>query len=143
MGGDRGSIPRRGSDDEISEDEDNEILQNTADNDSAIETANLRNFPDLLRLNKLGWNTTTSSMTQSTEETFPPSKCSGAKPKKPSTNGPWPRSNTPPCDRPTDPWRGLGSQDQLMCENKEKNITTTEKIVENEENTLDPIEDME
>ena len=75
------------SDDKISEDEDNEILQNTAENDSAIETANLRNFPDLLRLNKSGWDTNTSSITQSTRETFPPSKCGGAKPKKLSTNG--------------------------------------------------------
>ena len=108
------------SGDKISEDEDNEILQNTAENDSAIETANLRNFPDLLRLNKSGWNTNTSSMTQSTKETFPPSKCSGAKPKKPSTNGSWLRSNTPPCDRPPDPWRGLSSQDQLMWKNEEK-----------------------
>lgn len=38
--------------DEFSENEDNEILQNTAENNSAIETANLKNFPDLLRLNK-------------------------------------------------------------------------------------------
>merc|ERR1712121_243897 len=49
------------SDDEISDDEDNEVLQNTAANDSAIETANLRNFPDLLRLNTSGWNTNTSN----------------------------------------------------------------------------------
>ena len=69
------------SDNKISEDEDNEILQNTAENDSAIETANLRNFPDLLRLNRSGWNTNTSGMTQPTEETFPTSKSSGAKPK--------------------------------------------------------------
>merc|ERR1712240_349450 len=102
MGGDRGSIPRRGSDDEISEDEDNEILQNTAENDSAIETANLRNFPDLLRLNKLGWNTNTACMTQPTEETFPMSNVSEA-------DGLWPRCNTPP-----DPWLVLSLHKQLI-----------------------------
>ena len=91
------------SGDKISEDEYNEILQNTAENDSAIETANLRNFPDLLRLNRSGWNTSISGMTQSNEETFPTLKCSGAKSKKPSTYGSWPRSNTPPYDRPPDP----------------------------------------
>ena len=105
---------------ENSDDEDNEVLQNTAANDSAIETANLRNFPDLLRLNRSGWNTNTSGMTQPTEGTFPTSECSGAKPKQPSTNALWPRNNTPPCDRPPDPWRGLISQDQLMCDNTGK-----------------------
>ena len=69
-------------------------------------------------------------MTQSNDETFPTLKCSGAKPKKPSTYGSWPRSNTPPYDRPPDPWRGLSSQDQLMWKNEQETIPTTVKLVE-------------
>ena len=57
------------TDDEISVDEDSEIFHNTAGNDSAIETANLRNFPDLLRIQNSNQETT------SDEETTPPSKC--------------------------------------------------------------------
>ena len=64
------------SDDDISEDEDNEILHNRPENDSAIETGNLRNFPDLLCLHNLGQDTNNSGITHSTRETFPPSKCS-------------------------------------------------------------------
>merc|ERR1711867_338780 len=45
------------TDEDISEDEDNEILYNMAENDSAIETGNLRNFPDLLRLHGSGQDT--------------------------------------------------------------------------------------
>ena len=54
-------------------DEDNKILQNRPENDSAIETANLRNFPDLLRLHNSGQDTNNSGITHSTRETFPPS----------------------------------------------------------------------
>ena len=103
-------------------------------------------------------------MTQSTEETFPPSKCSGARPKKPLTICSWPRSNTPPLrevilpqieqtpyqsvrvppyDKPPEPWRGFGSQDQLMCEDEEHNVTNTIKLIERKTKTPDPIEDME
>ena len=153
------------TDDETSEDEDNEILQNTAENDSAIETANLRNFPDLLRLTKSGQDTNTSGITQSTRETLPPSKCSGARPKKPLPIGSWPERNNPrlrevilpqleqtPCprgvcvppyDEPPEPWCGFGSQDQLMCEEEEHSVTNTIKLVERETKTPDPIKDME
>ena len=99
-----------------------------AENDSAIETANLRNFPDLLRLTKSGQDTNTSGITQSTRETFPLSECSGARPKKPLNIGSWPRSKTPPLrevilpqieqtpyqgvrvpphNKPPEPWHGL------------------------------------
>ena len=59
---------------------------------------------------------------------------SGAKPTKPSTDGSWPRSNTPPCDRPPDPWLGLSLQQKLIP-------TITNPGVKEEENS-DPIEDM-
>ena len=118
------------SDDEMSENEDNEILQNTAENDSAIETANLRNFPDLLRLNKSSWNT--SYMTQPTEEPIPMPKFTEAEPKQPSTDGSGPRSNTPPCDRPPDPWVGLSLQHKLMGGNKGE---TTTNLGEKEKQT--------
>ena len=123
------------SDDDISEDEDNEILQNMAENDSAIEIVNLRNFPDLLRLHGSGQDTN-SGITHPTRETFPPSKCKGARPKEPLPIGSWPRRNNPPLrevilpqleqtpcprgvcvppyDKPPEPWCGFGSQDQLM-----------------------------
>ena len=68
------------SDDDISEDEDNEILHNMAENDSAIETANLRNFPDLLRIQCSGQDPN-SGNTNPPEETFPPCRSKGARPK--------------------------------------------------------------
>merc|ERR1712240_740304 len=46
----------------------------------------------------------------------------------------WPRSNTPPCDRPPDPWLGLSLQQQL--------IPTITNLGEKEKESLDPIEDM-
>ena len=73
-------------------------------------------------------------MTQPTEETFPTSNVSGAEPTKPSTDGSWPRSNTPPCDRPPDPWLGLSLQLKLIP-------TITNPGVKEEENS-DPIKDM-
>ena len=72
------------TDDEISVDEDSEIFHNTAGNDSAIETANLRNFPDLLRIQN------------SNEETTPPSKCTGARPKERLPIDHYQRRNHPP-----------------------------------------------
>ena len=80
------------SDDNISEDEDNEILHNMAENDSAIETANLRNFPDLLRIQCSGQDTN-SGNTNPTEETFPPCRSKGARPKEPLPIASWPRSH--------------------------------------------------
>merc|ERR1712240_219460 len=46
----------------------------------------------------------------------------------------WPRSNTPPCDRPPDPWLGLSLQQQLIP-------TITNPGGKEKENS-DPIEDM-
>ena len=81
------NVPER-SDDKMSENEDNEILQNTAANDSAIETANLRNFPDLLHLKQIKFEHNYSvNMTQPTEETFPMPNISGAEPTQPSADG--------------------------------------------------------
>ena len=121
------------SDDDISEDEDNEILQNRPENDSAIETGNLINFPDLLRLHNSGQDTNNSGITHSTRETFPPSKSLGARPKIPLPIGSWPRRYNPPLrevilphlhqtpcpkgvcvppyDEPPEPWCGSGFQD--------------------------------
>merc|ERR1712089_97387 len=81
------------SDDDISDDDDNEILQNRPENDSAIETANLRNFPDLLRLNISGQDTN-SGITHSTREIA--TTHSGARPKEPWHIGPGPKRNNPP-----------------------------------------------
>lgn len=73
-------------------------------------------------------------MTQPTEETFLMSNVSGAEPTQPSTDGLWPRSNTPPCDRPPEPWLGLSLQQQL--------IPTITNPGEKEKENSDPIEDM-
>ena len=62
------------------------------------------------------------------------SNVSGAEPTQPSTDGLWPRSNTPPCDRPPDPWLGLSLQQQL--------IPTITNPGEKEKENSDPIEDM-
>merc|ERR1712101_76041 len=70
------------TDSDISEDEENEILQNMAENDSAIETRNLRNFPDHLRIHSSGQDTN-SGITNPDEETLPPSRSKGARPKEP------------------------------------------------------------
>merc|ERR1711867_211761 len=156
------------TDDDISDDEDNEILHNMAENDSAIETGNLRNFPDLLRIHNSGQDT------NSDEETLPPSRCTGARPKEHLPIGSWPRRNNPPLrevvlpqlhqtpcprgvcvppyDEPPEPWCGFGSEDQLMdfladkipfYEEEEQSVTKTIKLVEREIKTPDPIKDME
>ena len=75
-------------------------------------------------------------MTQPTEEPFPTSKVSEAEHEQPSTDGLGPRSNTPPCDRPPDPWVGLSLQHELMSGE------TTKNLGEKEKQTSDPIEDM-
>ncbi len=132
---DNPNVPEN-SDDKISEDEDIEDLQNRPENDTAISVGNFLNFPDLLRLNKSGQDTINSEMTHSANETFPPSKSRGARPKKPLPIGSWPRRNNPPLrevilpqleqtpcprgvcvppyDEPPELWCGFGSQDQLM-----------------------------
>ena len=158
------------SDDDISDDEDNEILQNRPENDSAIETANLRNFPDLLRLNISGQDTN-SGITHSTREIA--TTHSGARPKEPWHIGPGPRRINPPfsevilpqlkqrpyqkgvCvppyDEPQEPWCGFGSQDQLMdflseripsCD-EEHSDTNTTKMVNEGRNIHNPIEEIE
>ena len=159
------------TDDDISDDEDNEILHNMAENDSAIETGNLRNFPDLLRIHSSGQDTN-SGITNPDEETLPPSRYKGARPKEPLPIGSWPRRNNPPLrevvlpqlpqtpcpkgvcvppyDEPPEPWCGFGSENELMdflseripmCE--EHSVTNTAKLVERETKTQDPIKDME
>ena len=75
------------SDEEISEDEDIDDLQNRPENDTAISVGNLLNFPDLLRLNTSGQDTSNSEINHSNNETFPPSKSRGTRPKSPLPTG--------------------------------------------------------
>merc|ERR1711867_254437 len=146
------------TDDDISDDEDNEILHNTADNDSAIETGNLRNFPDLLCIHNSGQDTT------SDEETLPPSKCTGARPKERLPIGPRPRRNNPPLrevvlpqiqqtpcpkgvcvppyDEPPEPWCGFGSEKGLIDFLSEVIPSEDEDSVTNTIKQEDPIKDM-
>merc|ERR1711867_147263 len=146
------------TDDDISDDEDNEILHNTADNDSAIETGNLRNFPDLLCIHNSGQDTT------SDEETLPPSKCTGARPKERLPIGPRPRRNNPPLrevvlpqlqqtpcpigvcvppyKEPPEPWCGFGSEKGLIDFLSEVIPSEEEDSVTNTTKQEDPIEDM-
>merc|ERR1712089_31313 len=122
------------TDDDISEDEDNEILHNMAEHDSAIETGNLRNFPDLLRIHSLSQETN-SEITSPTEETFSPCRDKGARRKEPLPIGSRPRCHNPPLrdvvlpqlsqppcpkgvcyppfDEPTEPWCGFGSEEEM------------------------------
>ena len=58
------------SDEEISEDEDIDDLQNRPENDTAINVGNLQNFPDLLRLNTSGQDTSNPEITHSDNKTF-------------------------------------------------------------------------
>merc|ERR1712115_234311 len=146
------------TDDEISVDEDREIFHNTAGNDSAIETANLRNFPDLLRIQNSNKETT------SDEETAPPSKCTGARPKECLPIDHYQRRNhpplrdivlpqlqqtpcpigvcVPPYEEPTEPWCGFGSEKGLMDFLSKVIPSDDEDSVTNTAKQEDPIEDM-
>merc|ERR1712089_105354 len=147
------------TDDETSEDEDNEILLNMAENDSAIETGNLRNFPDLLRIHNSGHET------NSDEETVSLSKVTGARPKEPLHIGSWPRRNNPPLrevvlpqlpqspcpkgvcvppyNEPPEPWYGFGSENELTNFLSERIPMCDEQSVTNTTKKEDPMEDME
>merc|ERR1712120_18596 len=146
------------TDDEISVDEDSEIFHNTAGNDSAIETANLRNFPDLLRIQNSNQETTPD------EETAPPSKCTGARPKERLPIDHYQRRNhpplrdvvlpqlqqtpcpigvcVPPYEEPTEPWCGFGSEKGLMDFLSKVIPSDDEDSVTNTTKQDDPIEDM-
>ena len=142
-----------------------------AENDSAIETANLRNFPDLLRIQCSGQDTN-SGNTNPTEKTFSPYRNKGARPKEPLPIGSWLRSHNPPLrdvvlpqlsqppcpkgvcyppfDEPTEPWGGFGSEEEMWNILSERNpsydehsVANTEKLVEKETISQNPIEDME
>ena len=121
------------SDEEISEDEDINDLQNRPENDTAISVGNLLNFPDLLRLNTLGQDTSNSEINHSDNETFPPSKSRGTRPKSPLPTGTRPRRRHPPLrevvlpqlyqppgaegccvspyDEPPEPWYGFSTEE--------------------------------
>merc|ERR1712115_680749 len=146
------------TDDEISVDEDREIFHNTAGNDSAIETANLRNFPDLLCIQNSDQETT------SDEETAPPSKCTGARPKERLPIDHYQRRNhpplrdvvlpqlqqtpcpigvcVPPYEEPREPWCGFGSEKGLIDFLAKVIPSDDEDSVTNTAKQDDPIEDM-
>merc|ERR1712112_85663 len=93
------NVPER-SDDDMSENEDNETLPNTA---------------DLLHLKQIRLEHNYSlDTTKSSVSSFPASSSSITGPTNTSTDGLWPRSNTPPCERPPYPCLGPRIQQRMI-----------------------------
>ena len=124
------------TEDDLTEDEDIDELQNRPENDTGISVGNLLNFPDLLRLNTPGQDTSKSEAGNSDNETFPPSHSRGARPKLPLPTGKWsnwrhpplrevtlpqlyqpPEAEgccIPPYKEPPEPWAGFGMEENMM-----------------------------